>query len=254
MPDATPAAPGPTAPFVQRTPWTAGAATVFGIMTVAVSLLVARLAHPLHANLGHWLGGGRGSGSADAGVLFNTMLTLMVMQAVIVACVWWGAARFTGNRGRVLALDQGFGLSAFLAGMAGMIALLAPYNLLIYSLWPSQFAADLRPFWDLARSPAAGLAAVAVVAGAPLAEELLFRGFLLPALAKTRFGFAGAAVMSSIGWTTLHFYSLAGLLEVFAIGLYFAWLVRRFGSLWLPMALHACYNGLQFAVLSVWPG
>jgi membrane protease YdiL (CAAX protease family) len=97
------------------------------------------------------------------------------------------------------------------------------------------------------------LVGLAVIVGAPLAEELLFRGFLLPALTKTRRGFWGAAVVTTIGWTALHFYSIAGLIEVFMIGVYFAWLVRRYGTLWLPMALHALYNGLQFAVLAWWP-
>jgi membrane protease YdiL (CAAX protease family) len=45
-----------------------------------------------------------------------------------------------------------------------------------------------------------------LIAG-PISEELLFRGFLLSALAKSRAGFWGAAVISDIAWTLTHFYS-----------------------------------------------
>ncbi len=241
-------------PLGAQTPWSAGAATMFGAIAVALALGIAVLAQPLHAGLGEWIGRGRGMPGDNAGLVANTMLTLIVMQAVMAGAAWWGAGRFGGDRLRVLSLDRGLSLKPFLWGLAGMIALLAPYNLMTYTLFPSQFAADLRPLWDLARSPANWLVGLAVIVGAPLAEELLFRGFLLPALTKTRRGFWGAAVATTFGWTALHFYSIAGLIEVFMIGLYFAWLVRRYGTLWLPIGLHALYNGLQFAVLVAWPG
>jgi len=67
-----------------------------------------------------------------------------------------------------------------------------PYNLTAYLLWPEDFARDLRPFAELAHSPAAPIAALVVAIGAPLSEELLFRGFLLPAL-------AGASARTFVG-------------------------------------------------------
>ncbi len=257
MPDAVPSAETPGAApddaLGTRTPWSAGAATVFGVAAVALAVVIASVAQPIHAALGEWIGRGHGAPGQNAGLVANTMITLMVMQAVMAAMAWWGAGRFGGDRMRVLSLDGGLSLTPFLWGLGGMIVLLGPYNLLVYSLFPQHFATDLKPMWELARSPVNWLVGLAVVIGAPVAEELLFRGFLLPALTKTSRGFWGAAVATTIGWTALHFYSLAGLIEVFTIGIYFAWLVRRFGTLWLPIALHALYNGLQFAVLASWP-
>ena len=52
---------------------------------------------------------------------------------------------------------------------------------------------DLRPFVGFMTGPDWLLALLVVGIGAPLSEELLFRGFLLSALAGTRFGFLGAA-------------------------------------------------------------
>jgi len=86
--------------------------------------------------------------------------------------------------------------------------------------------------------------------GAPLAEELLFRGFLLSALARSRLGFWGAAIVCSGLWTALHAgYSLAGVIEVFLIGLYLSWLLWRTGSLRVTLFCHGLYNALVLVVL-----
>lgn len=237
----------PAHSFGERTPWTAGAAVVFALLCLGLAIGCALLAQPLHERLVLWVASGRNA------VLVGMMLTLLVMQVVMIGLVWWGAARFGGDRMRVLSLSPRLPLRDFLFGLAGLAAIIAPYNLLIWLVWPAEFAADLRPFWDMARSPAVWLAAIVIVLGAPLSEELLFRGFLLPALTKTRLGLAGAAMISSVGWTALHSYSLFGTIEILVIGAYFAWLMFRFGNLWLPIAVHAFYNGAQLAALALWP-
>jgi membrane protease YdiL (CAAX protease family) len=247
---------GPESPhdsFGARTPWTAGAAATFAVIAVVLALVAARMAQPLHAPVGDWLAGARVRPGLDGGHTVNTMLTTLVLHVVLIALVYWGAARFGGERRRLLSLETLPTAATTGLCLAAMLALLGPYNLLIYLMWPEHFAADMRPFWELARGPAIWLAALVLVVLAPVSEELLFRGFLLPALTKTRWGFTGAAVMSSAGWTVLHGYSFAGVIEVFAIGLFLAWTMRRYGSLWLPLALHAIYNGGQLALLVTWP-
>jgi membrane protease YdiL (CAAX protease family) len=90
--------------------------------------------------------------------------------------------------------------------------------------------------------------------GAPLSEELLFRGFLQAALARSRLGFAGGAVIASLLWTALHAgYSIPGIIEVFVIGLFFSWLLWRTGSLLVPIVCHALYNSLIVFVLRYVP-
>jgi membrane protease YdiL (CAAX protease family) len=111
-------------------------------------------------------------------------------------------------------------------------------------------ATDLRPFVDLIRGPDWALAAAVVAFGAPLSEEMLFRGFLLSALARTRLGFWGAALVSNLPWAALHAgYSAVGLAEVFAIGLLFSWLLWRTGSLRVLIFCHALYNALVLMVV-----
>jgi len=109
---------------------------------------------------------------------------------------------------------------------------------------------DLRPFVGFMTGSDWLLALLVVGIGAPLSEELLFRGFLLSALAKTRLGFAGAALISTTLWTALHAgYSLVGIVEVFTIGLFFSWMLWRTGSLRVPIFCHALYNSLIVCML-----
>ena len=110
--------------------------------------------------------------------------------------------------------------------------------------------ADLRPFVRLIGGTEWLLAFLVVGVGAPLSEELLFRGFLQSALAGSRLGFFGASLVTSALWTALHAgYSLAGILEVFLIGLFFSWLLWRTGSLRVAIFCHAFYNSLIVLVL-----
>jgi uncharacterized protein len=157
------------------------------------------------------------------------------------------ASRFFGGRPtEVLALaPAGGGWRTY----AGAVALLAIMQMALsavqYATRPGDLYVDLRPFVELVRGQDWALAAAVIGVGAPLSEELLFRGFLLSALAKTRLGFWGAATVTSGLWTLLHAgYSAVGILEVFLVGLFFSWLLWRTGSLRVPIFCHAVYNTL----------
>ena len=105
---------------------------------------------------------------------------------------------------------------------------------------------------------AAGLA-LHLVAGAivaPIAEELLFRGFALTAWRRT-VGDRGAIVRSSIVFVLAHVLFVggdgfgeavslafvAGIARV-PVALALGWLYVRTGSLWGPIGLHAAYNAI----------
>ena len=243
-----------TPDFGSRTPWSAGAAIVFAGISLAMASAFAVMAGAIYFKLGQWLSGPGDVIASEHVTMTNTLMATSVLQAVTLGLAWWGAGRFGGDRRQVLSLPQGLPLGPFLAGLAGMVAILAPLNLVSYLLWPAEFGQDLRPFADLARSSAMWLAVLVLVIGAPLWEEVLFRGFLLPALTKSRYGFRGAALLTTFAWTALHMgYTLTSLVEVLIIGLYFCWLMWRYGNLWLTIILHALYNGLQLAVISIWP-
>ena len=91
------------------------------------------------------------------------------------------------------------------------------------------------------------LVALMLVLVAPVAEELLFRGFLLHTLAS-RWGFRRAAWVTAAVFAVLH----ANLLGIFVFGLVLTVLYVKFRSLLVPMLCHAV-NNLIPLLLSMQP-
>lgn len=78
-----------------------------------------------------------------------------------------------------------------------------------------------------------------------ISEEFSFRGYLLFLLAR-RSGFWRAAVSMSVGFAVAHLFNpgetLSGILQVFAIGLFFCFTIRRTGNLWFAVGFHAFWD------------
>lgn len=182
--------------------------------------------------------------AVSALVAADGLAWLIVFQVAVLAQVVWLAGAFGGAPRHVLSLvpPRG-GLRVVWPAVAALGVFATLYAALVFAADRAALMRDLSQAASLARSDAWLLVMVAIGIGAPLSEEMLFRGFLFPALARSRLGLAGAALVSTLAWTTLHAgYSLYGLVEVFLVGLYFSWLVVRTGSLWVPILCHAIYN------------
>ena len=184
------------------------------------------------SNTGHWL----------AMVSFQAA---MIALAIVVAGLY-GPARET------LALRFGSGLlrraALPLIVSAGLMAL---YSISAMALFPDAVTQDLSVFLRLLADVPPWLPPIVLVVGAPLSEELVFRGYLLGQLRQTRIGFVGAAVISTFGWTLLHLsYTIVGLIDVFLAGLLFSWSLWRTGTLWVPIGFHALYNAIVLVVIS----
>lgn len=239
MSEPLPSAPGVGA-YRARTPWSAPAAALALLVVLVVSLAVGI---GVFALFGAPLPGARREPVTLA-------LAMLAMQATVVVALIWLAKLFGGRRSAVLSMPRLPAGGEIARALAGMLAVLIPLNAAIYVLSPATFKTDLLPFQSLIQSSAGPIYGLVLAVGAPLSEELAFRGFLLSALNQTRLGFAGAALISTVAWTGLHAgYSLAGMLEVLSIGFYFAWLMWRTGNLWLPILCHAVYNGSLFVLL-----
>ncbi len=146
------------------------------------------------------------------------------------------------------------GLAVIAASVLGLLVLASVGGAIVYHFDRPAFETDMRPFADLARTRAMWLLFAAAALGAPLAEELLFRGLLFTGLRASPLGFAGAALISSVLWTAMHAnYSPYGLALVFSIGLFLAVIREKTGSLVPSMAAHAVYNGLIVLALAFAP-
>lgn len=87
-----------------------------------------------------------------------------------------------------------------------------------------------------------------VVAGlAPFFEETLFRGFLLPVLAR-RWPVAWALLGSALLFGAIHLQPL-GLPTLSALGLVLGLAMRRTGSVWTAILVHGCWNGAVFILM-----
>lgn len=86
-----------------------------------------------------------------------------------------------------------------------------------------------------------------VVVGAPLAEELFFRGALLTELTKI-LGRRNGLLLSSLLFAALHLYFIQ-FIPVLVAGLYLGLIVLRTKNLLTAVVAHALANGLTFLVM-----
>jgi uncharacterized protein len=241
------------AAYAAATPWTPGWA-IFA--TVIIILLAAACAAGLMGvayladsplRLPGMARAGEGSEGATALATLGAWQAAAVLLTLLASVLWGGRPR------GVLALRTAGSPWVYVKAVVLMVLLQTAVSTVQQTLLKHDLYVDLRPFVELFKEQW-GLAFLVVGIGAPLSEELLFRGFLLSALARSRLGFAGAAILSSALWTALHAgYSATGIAEVFLIGLFFSWLLWRTGSLWVPIFCHALYNSLLVVMLRYLP-
>ena len=238
---------GPPA-YQARTPWRPGYGLLAALAIVLLSIGGAVL-------LTLVLGGGAQSvpaGRREAAAETAGGLQVFGFWQIMIVVLTLLASKLFGGRIRdVLALRAAPGGWRTYAGAILALAVMQiALSIVQYATISGDLYTDLRPFVRLVRGPDWPIAAAVIGIGAPLSEELLFRGFLLSALARTRLGFWGAALIATGLWTALHIgYSAVGILEVFLIGLFFSWLLWRTGSLRVAIFCHALYNSLIILAL-----
>jgi uncharacterized protein len=187
-------------------------------------------------------------------ILIGLLVFLLLSQVATVGLTWLVASRFGGDPREVLQADRGApGVGEVVTAVAGLVLVLGIFNALVYLLRPDLMFADMQQFVPMIRGSHWPLTAIGVGVGAPLSEELLFRGFVLSAVAQWRYGFWPAALLVNTVWTAFHFgYSVVGMLEVFVGGVYLSWLLWRSGSIWLPIIGHAVTNCAFLVILAVY--
>jgi uncharacterized protein len=218
-----------------RSPWRPWLALAATVLIVVAALIVSALVSSTLA---------RHLGSSAASNVIVMLAALLSWQAVTVLGTLLASRVKESAVPETLALTPpARGLADYAASLVLVLTALALFNLMLWGVFGHDITTDLKTFAEPVRSDYWILALLTVGIGAPVAEELLFRGFLLSALAQTRLGFSGAALVSNTIWTLLHAgYTPVGILEVFAIGALFSWIVWRTGSIRVTIFCHALYN------------
>lgn len=92
----------------------------------------------------------------------------------------------------------------------------------------------------------------ALTLGAPIGEELLFRGFMYRGLAESNAGWGLAILVPNLFWVMLHVqYEWPTLAVLFAMGIVLGLARRYSGSVMLPLLLHLISNSVSTAS-SMW--
>jgi len=186
-------------------------------------------------------------------------LSVDTLACVLLAGAAWLAARRGGMQATdVLALRMplcGYRV-LLLVGVLMAIGLAAElaFHFARYAALPARWG--LMGWASIGRAAGWPLAVLSVGIVRPIAEELLFRGFLLPALARSRLGFWGAGLVTSALFAAAHYYlftpDVLMLVGFFLGGLFLVWTLGVTGSLWVPMAIHMSYNLLALLWLRLW--
>ena len=187
---------------------------------------------------------------------FLTWMTLGAFQLLSVLLMTvYVQSQFPGKISFTFALQRPYVAAIQIASTVCLIvAILAALSWITFNFFWSDVERDLRLFKKLVGSADLSLPFLVLCIGAPLSEELLFRGYLFGRLSKSSLGPIWAALLTSFGWTLLHWgYSTVGMIEVFIAGLLFTWALWRTGSLWVPLCLHAIYNAAVLGVITSLP-
>ena len=94
-------------------------------------------------------------------------------------------------------------------------------------------------------SPLAALFLFNTIILAPVTEEVLFRGFLLPSWSRSWLGPIGAVAATSVIFGAMHIqYGICGMIAVGLAGGVYGWLRLRSGSLLPPILAHCVGNAI----------
>ncbi len=168
-------------------------------------------------------------------LVFVRMRDIPLLQAFYLG--WNGASKFL--------LRAALGLLTALPLIWGVGML---WERVIPSSWQEQALVSLfRNSVESGDSRSIWLVVASAFLGAPLQEEILFRGYFYMTL-KRYLGGVWAALAVSALFALCHGY--AGVIPgLFVLSLCQTVLLERYGSLWVCIAMHACFNGLGLVQL-----
>lgn len=192
--------------------------------------------------------GGRGSLTETAGGLVG------LWAAIVPAAILLSRVRGTGSLARDFGLRfEGRDWLGVPIGLASQIVLLPVIYWLLQRLTDRDIFRELRePAEELTnRAGTDGaffLLAVLLIVGAPLAEEIFYRGMLFVAL-RARTTVAVTIVVSGIVFAVAHLLPLL-IPGLAAFGMVLAWVRARTGRLGMAVVAHATFNAVTVAALA----
>jgi membrane protease YdiL (CAAX protease family) len=173
-------------------------------------------------------------------VSLTTIVTNIFLVGFLIGVVW--IARATAKDYLAMTWPS---RQEVIVGLVSLVILLPVLDALAYLVGQPIIPAFVVDVYKSAQSTGSlPLLWLAIVIAAPVAEEIIFRGFIFrgwvrPTTQRPMIGILFVTVL----FTVIHIqYNWFGLLQVFMIGLLLTWTRWRSGSMLLPMAMHVIAN------------
>jgi len=202
---------------------------------------------------------GRPTPETQPGAYAALLLARDVVQVLAVGYLWWRLRTGGWSLAEVGLTTRGLGREMGIGVLAALVVI--PAAFLIAAL--TKVLSDRYfPFVAPPYHPLQGMTAtstspeiraalfIAAVVGAPVLEEIFFRGALFGAL-RRRFGFWPGLLGSAGVFAVLHPQLPLGFLPIAVLGAAFAVLYHWRQSLVAPMVVHAINNGLAFGMMNL---
>jgi membrane protease YdiL (CAAX protease family) len=184
--------------------------------------------------------------------------TILAEGFTVLLVLWYirwrkGNWRSIGLSKKANWLDLGYTLIGFGIYFISYIVAVGVLSAFIHSLNVSQ-SQDIG-FNNSTRGPALILVFISLVILPPIAEEIVFRGFLFSGL-KKKLPLFWAVIVTSLVFASPHLLEsqnggllwIAGI-DTFVLSLVLCWLRQKTGKLYAGMGLHALKNFIAFAAL-----
>lgn len=235
--------------------WMDPALQQWGLGEVALGFLLAQalavVASVIVLSIGGW--GATGSGESVPIPLWIAALLQIPLWAG-----YLGSVELAGRKGggvtddfglRLRPVDVPVGLAVGVAVQLLVLPLLYLPILRLSGYTSDDLSAPARALADKASGPAGWiLLAVIVVVGAPIVEELFFRGLFLRALQKRGLPDWAAVLISAAVFGAIHFQALQ-FVGLFVIGLVLGTLAVRTGRLGPSIMTHVGFNATSVVLL-----
>lgn len=229
-------------PSMAAAPW--GLAAILAGLAVPLVLWGSSLAFTLAGEVPEDL--------SDADAIASIILSILILDGAFVAApvafaIWRYRAGWTSLGFRPL--------DGELIWLPFVAAVIAYFGTIVYGAILALLGAtpeqDVDQLFD--SRVVLPLTALATIIVAPLAEELFFRGFVFGGLVRY-VGANGAMAASGLLFALFHVSDAQSALLVppfAAIGVLFAWLYYRTGSLWASVLCHFLFNLITFSILTI---
>lgn len=193
------------------------------------------------------------STSAIGVILFSSLQNKTKRQFI-----FWGGP-VSGSRFALLLKNWSFGAMTWLLSYPYVVAIGQVVGILLVFLGPEQHVEQVavKHLKSTMQFPLLFLLTiVAIISIVPIAEEILFRGFLQRWLVQNLGRVKGIA-LASLLFAIFHFSmsqkwdNIELLLSLFILSCFLGFIYERQGSLWAPIGLHTTFNTISVMMI-VW--